>query len=73
MDHRGLVYHSAYQEANAFCREKKLEVKTLYVTITPAMSGRLGSTELQFRCVSPGGAAQHLIKEADKAIEIRNR
>jgi hypothetical protein len=62
-----------YQEANAFCREKKLEVKTLQVTTTPAIPGRLGSTELQFRCVLPGGSAQPLVKEADKTIEIRNR
>jgi len=62
-----------YREANIFCREKGLEVKTLYVTTTPAMPGRLGSTELQFRCVPPGGVAQPLAKESDKIIEIRNR
>ena len=62
-----------YREANVFCREKSLEVKTLYVTTTPAMPGRLGSTELQFRCVPPGGIAQPLSKESDQIIEIRNR
>jgi len=62
-----------YREANAFCREKGLEVKTLHVTTTPAMPLRLGSTELHFRCVSPGGAAQPLIKESDTTIDIRNR
>lgn len=54
-----------YREANAFCREKGLEVKTLHVTTTPAMPARLGSTELQFRCVSPGGVAQALVKDPD--------
>lgn len=62
-----------YGEANVFCREKGLEVKTLHVTTTPAMPGRLGSTELQFRCVPPGGVAQPLTKESDQIIEIRNR
>ena len=62
-----------YREANVFCREKGLEVKTLHVTTTPAMPGRLGSTELQFRCVPPGGVAQPFTKESDQIIEIRNR
>lgn len=62
-----------YREANTFCREKGLEVKTLHVTTTAAMPGRLGSTELQFRCVSPGGIAQPLIKDPDSTIEIRER
>ena len=39
-----------YQEANAFCREKGLEVKVLNVTTTPARLAQLGSTELQFKC-----------------------
>ncbi|MFZ6749012.1 hypothetical protein [Undibacterium sp. Ren11W] len=47
-----------YQEANAFCRGKKLEVKTVEVTTTPAGLGRLGSTELQFKCVPPSGMTQ---------------
>ncbi|MFZ6676105.1 hypothetical protein [Undibacterium sp. Xuan67W] len=47
-----------YQEANAFCREKKLEVKTVEVTTIPAGIGRLGSTELQFKCVLPISAIQ---------------
>jgi hypothetical protein len=62
-----------YREANIFCRDKGFEVETMHVTTTPAMPGRLGSTELQFRCVSPGGAAQPLVKESDEIIEIRNR
>lgn len=62
-----------YREANAFCREKGLEVKTLHVTTTPSMPGQLGSTELQFRCVLPGGVAQPLIKDPDISIEHRNR
>lgn len=61
-----------YREANAFCRAKGLEVKTLHGTTTPAMPGRLGSTELQFRCVMPGGVAQPLVKDPDSIIEIRN-
>lgn len=62
-----------YREANTFCREKGLEVETLHVTTTPSRPGQLGSTELQFRCTSPGGKAQPLVKESDTVIEIRNR
>lgn len=47
-----------YREANAFCRDKGLEVQTLQVTTTPAMLARLGSTELQFRCAQAGRSAQ---------------
>ena len=62
-----------YREANTFCRTKGLEVQTLHVITTPAMPGRLGSTELQFRCVSPNAAAQPLVPDSDKIIEVRNR
>lgn len=62
-----------YREANIFCREKGLEVETMHVTISPASPGRLGSTELLFRCVSPGGVAQPLVKDSDTTIDIRNR
>jgi hypothetical protein len=62
-----------YQEANTFCREKGLEVKTIHLTVISAMPARLGSTELQFKCVQPGGTAQPLIKDSDMIIEIRDR
>jgi len=62
-----------YREANTFCREKGLEVETLHVTTTPANPGRLGSTEMQFRCTAPGSKARPLVKESDTIIEIRNR
>ena len=62
-----------YQEAHAFCNKKSLEVKTLRENTKPAMPGQLGSTELHFKCVSPGGTAQPLVREADDIIEIRKR
>jgi hypothetical protein len=62
-----------YREANDFCRSKGLEVKTLQVTTTPARPAQLGSTELHFRCVAPGGTAQPLIREPDQIIENRIR
>lgn len=62
-----------YREANAFCNSKKLEVKTLQVTTTPARPAQLGSTELHFRCVPPGGEAQPLAREPDQIIENRTR
>jgi hypothetical protein len=61
-----------YQEANTFCQKKNLEVKTLRIETTPARPGQLGSMELQFKCVQPGGSAKLLSKEADTVIEIRN-
>ncbi|MDE2402811.1 MAG: hypothetical protein KGL90_14220 [Burkholderiales bacterium] len=62
-----------YREANDFCRSKGLEVKTLQVTTTPARPAQLGSTELHFKCVAPGGTAQPLIREPDQIIENRIR
>ena len=62
-----------YQEANTFCNKKNLEVMTLRENTTPARPGQLGSTELHFKCISPGGTAQPLVKEANDIIEIRNR
>lgn len=62
-----------YKEANVFCKSKGLEVKTLQVTTTPAMPAQLGSTELHFKCVPPGGSAAPLVRDPDKVIEIRNR
>jgi len=60
---------AVYREANAFCREKGLEVKTLSETVTPAMPARLGSTELHFKCVSPTEAAQPVSPVPSKSAE----
>ena len=62
-----------YREAADFCKKIGQEVETLYITTTPARPAQLGSTELQFRCISPGEAAKPLVKESDKIIEIRSR
>jgi hypothetical protein len=62
-----------YKEANAFCREKGLEVKVLREIVTPSAPARLGSTELYFKCVPPGGTAEPLSKEADTVIEVRSK
>lgn len=40
-----------YKEANVFCHQKKLEVETIKVTVSPAKFAKLGSTELEFKCV----------------------
>lgn len=40
-----------YKEANAFCQEKDLVVETIKVTVSPAKLAKLGSTELEFKCV----------------------
>ena len=62
-----------YKEAHAFCAEKGLEVKVLRETVTPSAPARLGSTELHFKCVPPGGTAQPLVKDADTVIEVRQK
>ncbi len=64
---------AVYTEANDFCRRKALEVQTLQVTTTPAELARLGSTELHFKCVVPGGMTQPPLRKSDRIIEIRNR
>ena len=64
---------AVYNEANDFCSAKGLEVETLNITTIPARPAQLGSTELQFKCITKGSTATPLIREADKIIEIRNR
>ena len=41
-----------YKEANSFCNEKGLKVETVKVVVLPAKVAKLGSTELEFKCVS---------------------
>ena len=64
---------AVYIEANAFCREKGLEVETMSITTTPEWPGHFSTIGLQFRCISPGAKARPLVKEPDTVIEIRNR
>jgi hypothetical protein len=63
-----------YQEANSFCNGKDQDVETLNLVVTPAAPGRLGSTELRFKCVSRGvGSAKPHVRESDQILEIRTR
>jgi len=57
---------AVYREANEFCSKKNLEVQTLDETVIPAAPGRLGSTELHFKCVQQGGAIKPIVKDTDK-------
>ena len=59
-----------YKEAAAFCNRKNLEVLTLRETVIPAIPARLGSTELHFKCIQPGGTAKSLEKDADKVVNV---
>lgn len=61
---------AVYQEANAFCEQKGKEVKVLKEDVTPAAPARLGSTEIQFRCVEAGGAALRVEKDSDREINL---
>ena len=63
---------AVYKEASEFCSSKELELFVLKETVTPAAPARLGSTELHFKCVAPGGTAQPLEKEPDTVIKIKN-
>ena len=64
---------AVYKEANACCHETGREVKTMSVNTIPSAPGQLGSTELIFKCVPPGGTAQPLVSAPDQVIEVRNR
>lgn len=46
------VKAEVYKEANDFCGQKGLDVKTIEVITIPAKLAQLGSTELKFICVS---------------------
>jgi len=59
------VKAEVYQEANDFCEKKGLVVETLKVNTLSALPGRLGSTELQFRCT--------LKTKVMENIETKNR
>ena len=61
---------SVYEEANAFCNKKGLEVKTLQEKTVGSWPGHLGSTELQFKCVAPG-TTDPLVKGPDTVIQIK--
>lgn len=60
-----------YKEAHIFCNQKNLELLVLRETVTPAAPARLGSTELHFKCVVPGGTAEPLTKDPDTIIKIQ--
>lgn len=59
-----------FKEANEFCMKKGLEVQILKQTVTQSYPGHMGSTELNFRCVKPGGVAQPLMKEPDSVVNV---
>lgn len=61
------------KEANAFCSARSKEVKILRIESIPSAPAQLGSTEVVFRCVEPGGAASPLSKDPDQVIELRQR
>jgi hypothetical protein len=45
---------AVYKEANEFCNSKGLELLVVKEKVISAVPARLGSTELNFRCVSTG-------------------
>lgn len=58
-----------YKEANEFCTKKGLEVSVVRETVMSSLPGRLGSTEVHFKCVPPGGSGQGTGKAAGGAKE----
>ncbi len=58
------VKAEVYQEANAFCSQKGLGLETIEVHTLSALPGRLGSTELRFRCVAKGDKSERLPTQA---------
>jgi hypothetical protein len=53
LSNKAEVYDSnkaeVYEEANAFCHDKGLEIKTIKVTVLAAKLAKLGSTEMEFK------------------------
>lgn len=47
------VKADVYEEANAFCAKKGLQLETVNVTAQNGIPFRAGNAELQFRCVPP--------------------
>lgn len=43
---------AVYKEANTFCNSKGLALETINLTVIPAQVGKLGSTELLFKCLA---------------------
>jgi hypothetical protein len=62
-----------YSEANTFCRSKGLEVQALKETVKSARPAMLGSTELVFRCVTPGTPMEPLVTIDDQTSVIRSK
>lgn len=52
------VKAEVYQEAREFCNKQNKDVKTLSIKTIPAAPGRLGSSELIFKCVKKGETAE---------------
>ena len=42
-----------YEEANNFCAKKGLKMKVINRTIIPTVQSRVGSTDLNFKCIKP--------------------
>lgn len=64
---------AVYSEARQFCESKKLEIKILKETVTPARPAQLGSTELEFSCVPEGSLDTPTEEKPDQIIEKRER
>ena len=62
-----------YQEANDFCTAKGKNVFILSESITPAIPARLGSTEIQFRCVDKSLEAKPMERGSNFILEHRER
>lgn len=62
-----------YQEANDFCIAKGKNVLILSESITPAIPARLGSTEIQFRCVEKSLEAKPMERGANFILEHREQ
>jgi hypothetical protein len=53
---------AVYKEANEFCSSKGLELLVINEKVTPAVPARLGSTELNFRCVGTNHKESSIIQ-----------
>jgi hypothetical protein len=67
------VKAAVLNEANEFAKSKGMEMQVVKVHTMPAKPGKLGSTELTFKCVPKGTPTAAPEREADVIIENRSR
>lgn len=67
------VKAAVLKEAYEFAQSKGMEIQVVGIHSLPAQPGKLGSTELTFKCVPKGTPSVPLVSKPDIIIENRIR